>query len=195
MAPAVPDRPEQFIAVDAFVRDERAQLAAQRLGQVFVGVDRQDPLPAGLFVGEDRGDLGVTDERAHEDPASVTRRYFQRPVLALAVVHEHDLIHHASKALQAAADDGLLVAHHHTITMGRNGHMENLLAGEEILTRAGIAFHPTDRGGDVTYHGPGQIVGYPILDLREWQRDVGAYVRATTGILADAGSADTSMVV
>ncbi len=69
--------------------------------------------------------------------------------------------------------------------MGRNGHLENLLAGEEILTRAGIAFHPTDRGGDVTYHGPGQIVGYPIIDLREWKRDVGAYVRAIEQTLID----------
>ena len=85
----------------------------------------------------------------------------------------------------AIPDQLILLEHPHTITMGRNGHMENLLAGEEILTRAGIAFHPTDRGGDVTYHGPGQIVGYPILDLREWQRDVGAYVRAIEQTLID----------
>src|ERR1700758_4358355 len=67
----------------------------------------------------------------------------------------------------------LLVEHPHVITLGRNGKAENLLAGEEHLRRAGIAFHPTDRGGDITYHGPGQLVGYPILDLRYWKRDVG----------------------
>jgi lipoyl(octanoyl) transferase len=83
-------------------------------------------------------------------------------------------------------DQFLLVEHPHTITLGRNGHMENLLAREEILERAGVAFHPTDRGGDITYHGPGQIVGYPILDLRDWKRDVVAYVRAVEHVVIDA---------
>jgi len=88
-------------------------------------------------------------------------------------------------------DQLLLLEHGHVITLGRNGHMENVLADSEILSRAGIAFHPTDRGGDVTYHGPGQLVGYPILDLRDWKRDVGAYVRgveqAIIETLADYG--------
>src|SRR5215467_5361579 len=65
-------------------------------------------------------------------------------------------------------DHRRLLEHPHVITLGRNGHMENVLAGGDILSRAGIEFYPTDRGGDVTYHGPGQLVGYPILDLREW---------------------------
>ena len=82
-------------------------------------------------------------------------------------------------------DQFLLLEHPHVITMGRNGHMQNLLAGEDLLSRAGIAFHPTDRGGDVTYHGPGQIVGYPILNLTEWKRDVGAYVRAIEQVIID----------
>jgi lipoyl(octanoyl) transferase len=89
------------------------------------------------------------------------------------------------------ADRLLIVEHPHVITLGRNGHAENLLASEEILRRAGISFHRTDRGGDITYHGPGQIVGYPIVDLREWKRDVVAYVRAVEetliGALGDFG--------
>ena len=65
-------------------------------------------------------------------------------------------------------------------------HEQNVLASADILARAGISLHETDRGGDVTYHGPGQIVGYPILDLREWKRDVHAYVRGVEQFLIDA---------
>lgn len=80
-------------------------------------------------------------------------------------------------------DQLLLVEHPHVVTMGRNGHMSNLIAGEEILARTGIDFHHTNRGGDVTYHGPGQLVGYPILDLNDWKRDVHAYVRAVEDVI------------
>jgi lipoyl(octanoyl) transferase len=92
----------------------------------------------------------------------------------------------AARRKQGLGPDHLLLLEHpHVITMGRNGHLENLLASEEILSGAGIAFYSTDRGGDVTYHGPGQLVGYPILDLREWKRDVGAYVRAVEQTIID----------
>jgi lipoyl(octanoyl) transferase len=82
-------------------------------------------------------------------------------------------------------DQLLLLEHPHVITLGRNGHAGNLLASAEVLSRAGVAFHPTDRGGDITYHGPGQLVGYPIVDLREWKRDVGAYVRGVEQAIID----------
>ena len=92
----------------------------------------------------------------------------------------------ARRKLGLVGDQLLLLEHPHTITMGRNGHPENLLAHEDVLARAGIAFHSTDRGGDVTYHGPGQLVGYAILDLRQWKRDVGAYVRAVEQVIIDS---------
>ncbi len=82
-------------------------------------------------------------------------------------------------------DQLLLLEHPHVVTLGRNGRMENLLASGEILSRAGVSFYPTDRGGDITYHGPGQLVGYPILDLREWKRDVVGYVRAIEQVIID----------
>jgi lipoyl(octanoyl) transferase len=90
-------------------------------------------------------------------------------------------------------DQLLMLEHPHVVTMGRNGRAANLLAGPEELARAGVEFHATDRGGDVTYHGPGQVVSYPIFDLREWRRDVVAYVRAieqaVIGALAGFGIA------
>lgn len=83
-------------------------------------------------------------------------------------------------------DQLLFVEHPHVLTLGRNGHMEHVLASPEVLTRAGVEFHQTDRGGDITYHGPGQVIGYPIVDLREWKRDVVAYVRMLEQVLIDA---------
>src|SRR5579885_2252709 len=80
----------------------------------------------------------------------------------------------------------LFVEHPHVVSIGRNGKQQHLLASEEILARTGIDFFETDRGGDVTYHGPGQIVGYPILDLREWRRDVHAYFTGIEQCLIDA---------
>src|SRR5690349_15729770 len=97
---------------------------------------------------------------------------------------QQDLVSRRKDAL--IPDQLLYIEHPHVITMGRNGHRENLLASEEILTKAAVEFHHTDRGGDVTYHGPGQLVAYPIFDLREWKRDVVAYVRALEQVLIDA---------
>jgi lipoate-protein ligase B len=83
-------------------------------------------------------------------------------------------------------DTLLYVEHPHVVTMGRNGKQNHVLASQHILARTGIEFYETDRGGDVTYHGPGQIVGYPILDLREWRRDVRAYFQGVEQCLIDA---------
>ena len=82
-------------------------------------------------------------------------------------------------------DTLLFVEHPHVMTMGRNGKGQHLLASQEVLERSGIEFYETDRGGDVTYHGPGQLVGYPIHDLREWKRDVHAYFRGVEQALID----------
>ena len=83
-------------------------------------------------------------------------------------------------------DQLLFVEHPHVITLGRNANRGNVLASENELERLGVALCPTDRGGDVTYHGPGQLVLYPILDLREWKRDVVAYVRALERVIIQA---------
>jgi lipoyl(octanoyl) transferase len=92
----------------------------------------------------------------------------------------------SERKLGQGIDHLLFVEHPHVITLGRDGHRENLLAPEETMRRAGIELHESDRGGDVTYHGPGQIVAYPVMDLRDWKRDVGAFVRAIEQVLIDA---------
>lgn len=71
----------------------------------------------------------------------------------------------------------LLCEHPHVITLGRSANRANLLASEHVLRQKGVELQSTNRGGDITYHGPGQIVGYPILNLNGIKRDVGWYVR------------------
>jgi lipoyl(octanoyl) transferase len=83
----------------------------------------------------------------------------------------------AARKADAIGDVLLLCEHPHVITQGRNGKREHLLASENVLLQKGVAFYETSRGGDITYHGPGQIVGYPILNLAAIRRDVVWYVR------------------
>jgi lipoyl(octanoyl) transferase len=83
----------------------------------------------------------------------------------------------AARKAEAIEDVLLLCEHPHVITLGRNAKPENLLVSEHVLRQKGVELHATNRGGDITYHGPGQIVGYPILNLGAIKRDVGWYVR------------------
>ena len=71
----------------------------------------------------------------------------------------------------------LFVEHPPVYTLGKSGHMENVLLSEENLRARGIEFFRTNRGGDITFHGPQQIVGYPILDLEKFFTDIGRYMR------------------
>jgi len=83
----------------------------------------------------------------------------------------------AARKAEALEDVFLFCEHPHVITQGRNGKREHLLVGEHVLRQKGVEFHESSRGGDITYHGPGQIVGYPILNLGAIRRDVVWYVR------------------
>lgn len=86
----------------------------------------------------------------------------------------------------------ILLQHHPVVTLGRGTHPENLLQSERRLQELGIELHESPRGGDITYHGPGQIVAYPILDLaRRDEADLHAYIRkleqVVMGVLASFG--------
>jgi lipoyl(octanoyl) transferase len=84
-----------------------------------------------------------------------------------------------------------LVAHPPVFTIGKSGKMEHLLLGEKQLETKGISFFKTNRGGDITFHGPGQIVGYPLLDLDNFFTDIHRYLRCLEEViiktLADFG--------
>ncbi|MDF4220952.1 lipoyl(octanoyl) transferase LipB [Maribacter sp. M208] len=71
----------------------------------------------------------------------------------------------------------LYVEHSHVYTLGKSGDISNLLVDEKVLADKGATFYKINRGGDITYHGPGQIVGYPILDLDNFFTDIHKYLR------------------
>ena len=71
----------------------------------------------------------------------------------------------------------LWVSHPHVYTLGKSGSMDNLLLSESQLAEKGATFYKINRGGDITYHGPGQVVGYPILDLENFFTDIHQYLR------------------
>lgn len=99
----------------------------------------------------------------------------------------------APEAQQPTPNYLLFCVHPHVYTLGKSGHEEHLLLNAEGLKAKGATFYKINRGGDITYHGPGQIVGYPILDLDNFFTDIHKYLRyleeAVILTLADYGVA------
>ncbi len=113
--------------------------------------------------------LGMLDYQAAYD--------LQRRLHALVVANElPDLL--------------LLLEHPHVYTLGRRGQQSHILASDEALTQLGVETHFTDRGGETTYHGPGQLVGYPIFNLRRWGGGVRKYVQTLEQTLIAALAAE-----
>jgi lipoyl(octanoyl) transferase len=94
----------------------------------------------------------------------------------------------AARKADAIEDVLLFCQHPHVITLGRSGNRANLLASENILRQKGVEFFATTRGGDITYHGPGQIVGYAIFNLGAIRRDVVWYVRTLEEVMIRASA-------
>ena len=92
----------------------------------------------------------------------------------------------AARKAGSIEDVLLFCEHPHVITLGRSGKRSNLLAGDSILRQKGIEYFEASRGGDITYHGPGQVVGYPILNLGAIKRDVVWYVRSLEEVMIRA---------
>jgi lipoyl(octanoyl) transferase len=118
---------------------------------------------------------------------------YQEQLLADTLAHKtrNRQAAEADLAPTATANYLLLVEHPHVYTLGKSGKPEHLLLTDQQLTAYGATFHRINRGGDITYHGPGQLVGYPILDLDNFFTDIHRYLRlleeAVITTLADYG--------
>ena len=77
----------------------------------------------------------------------------------------------------------LLLEHNHTYTLGKTADKNNLICSKNYLEENKISVYDIDRGGDITYHGPGQIVGYPIISLENWKKDTHKYLRAIEEVI------------
>jgi lipoyl(octanoyl) transferase len=127
--------------------------------------------------------------------------------LQFAVQSQESQISHIeikSQNLQPQTQNYLLFVEHPPVyTLGKSGKMENVLINEEQREERGIEFYQTNRGGDITFHGPEQIVGYPILDLEKFYTDIGRYLReleeviiltlADFGIIAGRSAGETGV--
>ena len=110
-------------------------------------------------------------------------------VQRLGLVEYDDALATQQRLVQECRDDGearlLLLEHPPTYTLGARGNAANLLADEARLQEIDAVVRRTDRGGDITYHGPGQLVGYPILDLRQWHEGPRWYVNSLEQVLIE----------
>jgi len=90
---------------------------------------------------------------------------------------------HAKRVAGEIPDTLILVEHPHVYTLGKNANAQHLIASQDYLKSKGIEIYNVDRGGDITYHGPGQLVGYPIFNLKEHKESISWYVHTVEDVL------------
>ncbi|MCK4641460.1 MAG: lipoyl(octanoyl) transferase LipB [Candidatus Marinimicrobia bacterium] len=90
---------------------------------------------------------------------------------------------HAKRVRNEVPDTLILVEHPHVYTLGKNATAQHLIASQDYLKSKGIEIYNVDRGGDITYHGPGQLVGYPIFNLKDHRESVSWYVHTVEDVL------------
>lgn len=112
-------------------------------------------------------DLGLKD---YKDTWEYQEELFQSIIDVKVENRKNDLTNPTSNYF-------IFVEHPHVYTLGKSGDMSNLLLNEAQLTQKGATFYKINRGGDITYHGPGQLVGYPIIDLDNFFSDIHKYLR------------------
>lgn len=150
-------------------------------------------------------DLGIMDYKAAWD---YQEQLLQENVRKKSLVFSQES---AVTSDRLTTDDWRLTTVHHLLfvehppvyTLGKSGNIENVLINEEMRSAKGVQFFRTNRGGDITFHGPQQIVGYPILDLEKFETDIGKYLRnieevtiltlAEYGIIAGRSAGETGV--
>lgn len=123
-------------------------------------------------------DLGLVDyQKAWDYQEELLQKNVQLKI-ATAQKNKMELGSESGKIEQAATLHYLLLCEHSPVyTLGKSGNAANVLISEEEMKQKGIQFYKINRGGDITFHGPGQLVGYPILDLEKMYTDIGKYLR------------------
>lgn len=127
-------------------------------------------------------DMGVVGyKEAWDFQEALLKENVDEKVLAkaqlLKTTIDNPSVPNPSDSIAATRHHLLFCEHPPVFTLGKSGHAENVLISEAGLKQRGIEYYQTNRGGDITFHGPGQIVGYPILDLEKFYTDIGKYLR------------------
>jgi lipoyl(octanoyl) transferase len=138
-------------------------------------------------------DLGLTDYQSAWDyqeklfqqnvGIKAVLRQLEMAAPGLAIENVGQLAEPATGTRPATQHHFLICEHLPVLTLGKSGHVENILISEQEMENRGIQYFKANRGGDITFHGPGQIVGYPILDLEKFYTDIGKYLRALEEVI------------